>query len=183
MNEEWKDIKGYEGLYQVSNLGRVRSFDKEVIQKHYSGCNSKHIYKGRILKLRKQKNGYLIAYLTINKVQRKYFVHRLVAASFLHKEIDKNYVNHLDGNPTNNNVNNLVWCTQSENIKYAYDNGTKIPPHQRKIEQYDLNGFYIKTWNSQSEIERELKIKQANISKVCLGKRNHTGGYVWKYAE
>ena len=106
MNEEWKDIKGYEGLYQVSNLGRVKSYDKEVIQKHYSGCDTKHIYKGRIMKLRKNKNGYMLAYLTINKKQTKYLVHRLVASAFLHKDFGKNYVNHLDGNPTNNNVNN-----------------------------------------------------------------------------
>ena len=183
MKEEWKDIKGYERLYQVSNYGRVRSYDREVIQKHYSGCDTTHIYKGKVMKLRQNKNGYMIAYLTKNKRQTKYLVHRLVAEAFIPHEPNKNYVNHLDNDSTNNNVTNLEWCTQSENIKYAYDNGTKTPPHQKRIEQYYLNGDYIKTWDSQSKIEKELGVKQANISKVCLGKRKQTGGYVWKYAE
>lgn len=183
LNEEWRNIEGYEGLYQVSNYGRVKSLDRLVNQKHYSGCNTKHLYKGKILKLRKSYNGYIFAYLTKNKIQKKYLVHRLVARAFLKRESNEDYVNHLNCDLTNNTVENLEWCTQSHNIKYAYDNNTKMPPHMRKVNQYDLLGNFVKQYDSLNEASRCTGTYSANIRKCCLGKRNQTGGYKWKYTE
>ena len=182
--EEWVDIKGYEELYQVSNMGRIRSKDRVFHQLHYSGHYAEHLLKGKIMKIGKDKKGYCRIGLTDkNGNQKTYSIHRLVGLHFLKRPEGKNYINHLDCNPSNNKANNLEWCTQSENIQYAYDNGTKVAPHTRKISQYDTQGNLIKIWNSQAEIERTLGIKQAKISKVCLGKRNHAGGYKWEYIE
>ena len=181
--EEWRDIQGYEGLYQVSNHGRVRSLDRIGYQKHWQGGLSRYVHKGKVLKARKQRNGYMTVDLRRNGKFERFLIHRLVGSHFLEKPEGKNYINHLDVNPENNRSDNLVWCTQSENIQYAYDNGTKIPPHMRKVAQYDLDGNFIRMWNSQAEIERTLHIFQANITKVCRGKRNQTGGFKWQYIE
>lgn len=177
------DIKGFEGLYQISNLGRVRSVDRVVFQRHYSGCMSRYIYRGKIIKPCNLGNGYLSARLNKQGKPHWILVHRLVGMHFLEKPEGCDYINHKDFNRSNNRADNLEWCTQSENIQYSYDHGTKIPPHMRNISQYDSNGRLIKIWRSQSDAERGTGIKQANISKVCLGKRSHAGGFKWQYTE
>ena len=161
--EIWKPIKGYEGLYLISNLGRIKSLDRTVYQLH--------------------KDGYARVGLHKNGEMKTYSVHRLVGEHFLEKKPGKDYINHLDCNKANNNVNNLEWCTQSENIQYAYDNRTKIPPHQKKVSQYDMTGNLIQVWESMAEAARSLGLQQPNISKVCLGKRSQTGGYKWAFTE
>lgn len=182
-SEQWKDITGYEGWYQISNHGRVRSVDRIGCQRHWRGGQSKYLYKGQIRIPYKRKNGYVCITLRKDGVNKTFNIHRLVALHFLPRVEGKEYVNHLDANPDNNHVSNLVWCTQSENIKYAYDNGTKKPPHEKKISQFDMDGNLIKVWKSQAEIERTLGIYQANIHKVCRGKRKMAGGFKWEYAE
>lgn len=184
MEEIWKDIPNYEGLYQASNLGRIRSLLREWKQKHYSGINSHYKKEGKIMKLRERNgNGYLYVALTKNKKQKKYLVHRIIAKTFLKRKESENYINHLDCNKKNNRIDNLEWCTQSHNIKYAYDNKTKIPPHMRKIKRMDLNNNYIDEFISIQEAGRQTKIKASNIGKCCRGKRNHAGGYKWQYIE
>ena len=184
MNKEiWKDIPGYENLYQISNLGRVRSLDRQWKQKHYSGNDSHYLLKGKILKIREDKNThYLYIGLTKNKKQTKYSIHKLVAMTFLERKENENYINHLDNNKYNNRVDNLEWCTQSHNIKYAYDNKTKIPPHMKKVNQI-LNGEIINTFVSLQEAFRNTGIQATNIRKCCVGERNHAGGYKWKFVE
>ena len=181
--EIWKDIKGYEGLYQISNHGRVRSLDRVVYQKNKSGGLSKHIYKGQILKSRENRNGYYTIGLTKDRYQKHFSVHRLVGEHFLEGRENKNYINHIDCDKSNNHASNLEWCSQSENIQYAYDIGTKRPPHMRRVGQYDDNGNLISIWESESEAGRALGIQQSNIYKVCRGKRKKTGGFNWKYIE
>ena len=182
--EIWKDIKGYEGIYQISSWGRVRSLDHVFYQKHYSGIMAKHEIKGKIMKLHKRLNGYMCIGLTNKEGKNKtYSIHRLVGIHFLEKPEGKDCINHLDSNPSNNHVSNLEWCTQSENIFYAYRYGNMIPPHQRKVGQYDLNGNLIKVWISQTEAARQLGIHQSNIYKVCSGKRETAGGFKWQYTE
>lgn len=117
--EIWKDIEGYEGLYQVSNYGRVKSFDQFINQKN----NSKALRKGRILKQSKNKDGYLRLRLVKNKKGKTFFVHRLVAKTFISNPRKLNEVNHKDGNKENNNADNLEWCNRSENISHAYKLG------------------------------------------------------------
>ena len=160
MNKEtWKDIKGYEGLYQVSNFGNVRN------------------KKFKILKPRKNKNGYFQVNLSKNNKHKNYYIHRLVAIMFLKNEYDYSCINHKDENKLNNNINNLEWCS------YSYNNNYGIMKNlcSKAVLQYDKNHNLIKEWNSINEIERNLNIFHGSISKCCQGKLKSTGGYVFKY--
>lgn len=116
--EIWKDIQGYEGIYQVSNLGRVKSFPKT----RNIGKNLRH-YPGMIRKLQINKNGYVYVELSDNKKPKLIRVHRLVAIAFIPNQENKNAVNHKDGNKSNNCLENLEWCTNSENRQHAYNIG------------------------------------------------------------
>ena len=109
--EEWKDIEGYEGLYQVSNLGNVRAL------KFYHSRNNVHLLKPTV-----NKYGYCVVSLHKDKKVKQYRVHRLVAIAFLPNPDNLPYVNHIDCDKTNNSLTNLEWCTQSENVKHGYDN-------------------------------------------------------------
>ena len=116
--EKWKPIKGYEGLYEISDLGRVKSLPK------LSGnCCRKEI----ILKNNTTKDGYHYVTLAKNNKQRSVRVHRLVAASFIPNPDSKETVNHKDGIKLNNHVHNLEWATRSENVQHSYDVGLKKP--------------------------------------------------------
>lgn len=177
--EVWRDIKGYEGLYQASNLGNVRNAKTK-----------------RILKQAKDKCNYCIVSLSKQSKHKTITVHTLVAKTFIIKpnQNQKLQVNHKDGNKSNNNANNLEWITPSQNLKHAYKNGLKrindwqkkfIANQGRKLSkktiQYDLNGIFIKEWNCVRDIERELKISNESISHCCTGKTKTAGGYKWKY--
>ena len=170
MKEEWRDIEGYEGLYQISCLGRIKSLK----------CG-----KERILKLGSNPLGYSIVGLYKNGQQKFFTVHRIVAKTFISKSNDKSEVNHIDGNKKNNKVNNLEWTTRSENIKHAIKNGLFIfkpyVPKAKKIEQLDLNNNLIKTWNSCKEIVEELEVDNTHIYECCTSKRKTAYGYKWKY--
>ena len=113
--EIWEDIDGYEGLYQVSNLGRIKSFVKWDVYNKYH-------YEERILKPFKNNKGYLEVSLVKDKIRSNKFIHRLVANAFIPKKQGKNIVNHKDFNPLNNNVENLEWVTQKENTIYSVEN-------------------------------------------------------------
>lgn len=117
--EIWKDIKGYEGYYQVSNTGSVKSLTREVNRSD----NKKGFYKSRILKLNQDKKGYLRVKLTKNSKAKTFKVHRIVADHFLKKSIHNKEINHLDGNKKNNKISNLEVCNSSENAIHAILNG------------------------------------------------------------
>ena len=130
-HEVWKDIEGYEGLYQVSNTGRVRSL------------NYKRQNKIKTLKLFKTYRGYYRVSLIKDKKKKDVFIHRLVAKAFLNSIPEKTYVYDKNGNKVDNSVTNLEWCTQSENIKHAYDTGLKMKYFGKKHWNYK-NGKYVK---------------------------------------
>lgn len=185
MEEVWKDVKGYEGLYQVSNLGRVKSLER----KQYS--NDK--FHGRILRERvlipniENKWGYLSNKLTKNRIEKIYKIHRLVAEAFIPNPLNKPQVNHKDGNKKNNYVYNLEWCTSSENLKHAWETGLQPDTREgksyraKKVLQYDFNGNIIAEYPSVKTAKRITKCY--HIGDVCNGKRNYAGNYLWKFKE
>lgn len=172
MIEIWKDIQNYEGLYQVSNLGRVKSIIKKIILKNMV-----------------DKCGYEYVHLSKNNVQKRKSIHRLVAETFLDNKNNLPCVNHKDENKQNNNINNLEWCTYSYNNNY----GTKIKKQSEKmlnnkkrskqVIQYNLKNDKINEYLSLREAERQTKIKYIDISKCCKNKRKTAGGYIWKFKE
>lgn len=169
--ELWKDIKGYEGLYQVSNLGRVKSLK-------YNQQNFEKVLKPNI-----HKNGYAFCIL---KGKGK-SIHRLVAEAFIPNVQNKPTVNHKNGIKTDNRVENLEWSTYGENLKHAYKTNLKTSTsnHLKKgIDQYSKDGAFIKHWESTKDIERELNINHASISGCCLHRKhyNTAGGYRWEFS-
>lgn len=164
--EEFRDVPGYEGTYEVSNLGRIRRNEK-------------------ILRPIKNKDGYLLVNLCKNGIMRKARIHRLVAYAFIPNPQNLPCINHKDEDKTNNAVNNLEWCTYEYNTNYGTRNeraGEKISEKLSKpVLQFDLNGSIIKEWPSTIKVEEELGINQGSISHCCLGHRNSAGGFIWKY--
>lgn len=120
MEEIWKSVSDWEGKYEVSSLGRVRSLDRKIKGRVLGYFTFR---KGRVLKLKKLvQNSYMVAVMNDNKIFYK-LVHRLVALAFIPNPKDKPCVNHIDNNPQNNHVSNLEWCTQKENVQHAYRQG------------------------------------------------------------
>lgn len=115
--EIWKDIEGYEGYYQISNNGRVKSVRRRI----YLGNGYTKFIEGRIRKAELSKHGYIRVLLSINGKNRKYFTHRLVANAFLNKIDGCDFVNHINGIKTDNRVDNLEWCTPAQNIRHAIE--------------------------------------------------------------
>lgn len=178
MREIYKDISGYEGVYQISNKGNVKS-----LSFNRSG-------KNRILKFGVN-DGYFVVMLYKNKLRKNCSVHRLVANEFIPNPDGKEQINHIDGNKVNNCVENLEWSTISENQihrfkvlnhkgpnfgKLGKDNNNSV-----KVEQYSKQGDFIRCWDSIMDVHRELGINSANISNCCRGRLKSVGGYKWKY--
>lgn len=173
-NEEWRDVVGYEGLYRVSNLGRVRT-----LHKRGGGCLVKA--KGGILRPCFIK-GYYAIRLRKDGKYKQHQLHRLVAAAFVTNPNNLPFVNHIDENGLNNNANNLEWCTHQYNINFGTRTKKVIAKLSKPISQYTMSGILIQTYSSLHEAWHKTGISIAHICNVCKGKRNHAGGFVWKYA-
>lgn len=167
--EEWRDIKDYEGLYQVSNLGRVKSLI------FWSNVHKKFFKREKIMKFGRNKQGYLTVVLCKDKIQTGKNVHRLVAEAFIPNPRKLQEINHKDENPSNNCVDNLEWCTHKYNINYGI--------RGKKVIQYDLKGNKIKEWNSAVEASKKTKICAGSICKCRSGSYKTAGGYIWKYKD
>lgn len=125
MTTLWRPVPGYEGRYEVSNDGQVRSLDR--ITPHNIGKNQR--IRGRLLSPVKNDSGYLCVWFRAGRKMRKCLrVHRLVAAAFIPNPEDKPEVNHLDNNPLNNRVENLEWCTRTENLQHMTNQGRRARP-------------------------------------------------------
>lgn len=127
--EIWKDIPGYEGYYQVSNLGNVQSLDRLIPYKDKTWS----LRKGRLLSQRLYVSGYLVVHLYKNNQNKDKKVHQLVASAFLTKDKYRNCVNHIDGNKLNNKLSNLEYLTNGENIKHAWDSGLMSHIHKERV--------------------------------------------------
>lgn len=185
MKEIWKDIFGYEGLYQVSNFGNVRSLDRAVWCSPSATRGSyKMKVKGRALNFSKSVDGYLRVALSKNSKSATTPVHRLVASHFIPNPGMLDQVNHIDGDKTNNYVDNLEWCTQVENARHAVKHGLFHPHNEREVIGTDANGNEFR-FKSAAEAGRTLSIDARSISSVCSGHnpyRHTAGGLKWKYA-
>jgi hypothetical protein len=174
MDEIWKDIKGYEALYQVSNLGRVKSCRREV--PHFRG--GKRVVRERILKNSIIKDGYYMVQISKQNVAVSRTVARLVAEAFLLKNGENLEVNHIDGNKKNNCVTNLEWITHSENQSHAIKNNLyKMFP----VVKLNSNGEEVESYPSVNDAARMNNLNTGNIWAVCEGKRIHVKGVFFKY--
>lgn len=165
MKEVWKDIPGYEGLYQASTFGRIKSLTK---------------YK-KVLTNYLQPNGYEAVQLYKNKTRRFCLVHRLVAKTFIPNPLKKPAVNHKDEIRNHNNVQNLEWVTNSENQNYGHCIERMAKSQGKPVCQYDLKGNYINTFYSGGDAERQTGINRYHISNVIHGRRKTAGGFNWKF--
>ena len=165
--EEWRDIEGYECLYQVSSLGNVKSLPRET-NNQFSWCE-------RILNPGKDKNGYLHVVLCNDGKTKTYKVHRLVANAFIPNPKNLPEVNHKDEDKTNNKVDNLEWMTSKENTRYS---------KAIAVNQYTKSGEYIRTWNCIKDIQYHLGYDPSSIVKCCkeIPNYNSAYGFLWKYA-
>lgn len=170
--EIWKDIKGYEGLYQVSNIGRVKSLPRTSRNKY----NTYQI-GGRVLKSIVDRTGYLHVVLQFNGNKRFSLIHRLVAETFLLPEVGKTEVNHKDENKTNNCVDNLEWCSRTYNMNY----GSRPNVHAKRVMQFTKDNKYITSFTSAKEAERKTGVNHGNICSCCRGNTKYAGGYKWTY--
>ena len=198
--EIWKDVVGYEGLYQVSNLGRVKSCAR------YINRHSKYVIHKKYVKEKILSCCYVAGYpcVPLSKERKRHLarVHRLVAIAFIANPENKEQVNHKDGNRANSNVNNLEWVTNTENQRHSWKYLNRQNPHKgkkfseetknkmrlhwktnlsvraKKVYCVELNKYF----NSINDACRELKIAR-HIHQCCEGKRHTCGGYHWKWAE
>lgn len=180
--EEWKPIKGYEGYYEISSFGRVKSLSRTIYTVWRNGEEGSYYQEGRILALkdcsrnRKGYQTYKQVCLSVNGKTKYSMVHRLVAEAFIPKIPGKDLVNHIDGNKHNNVVENLEWVTSSENVRHSINclpNKTITPI--RCVE----TGEVFKTM---SQAERATGVHHSGISMAASGKKRKTaGGYHWEY--
>lgn len=176
--EIWKDIPGYEGYYQISNLGRIRSLDR-----YANVCgNGKRLVKGRIIKSVKCTNGYYEAPLNRNGVRKVMLLHRVVANVFIPNPFNLPEVNHKDENIANNRADNLEWCTSKYNANYGTRNERMLVGRETKpVIQLDKDGNYIKRWSSMMDACREYGADISSMIRVCKGKQKTCKGYKWEY--
>lgn len=172
-SEIWKDVKGYEGLYQVSNLGRIWNVKTQ-----------------RILKPIDTGRGYFRVHLTTKNGKRKQeLIHRLAAIAFIPNPSGLPQVNHKDENPANNCIDNLEWCSQKYNNNYGTRKEKcaatlKQTMSYKDVAQIDMNtNEVIAIFPSQREASRQTKIPQGNIGKVLRKERKMAGGYYWRYVD
>jgi len=179
--EIWKDVGGYEGYYMVSSIGNIKGLSRRVASKN----KSTRIVRGRIFNLCVNAYGYPYFLLRRKGSYRVGTVHRIVALAFIPNPGNKRTVNHINGIKTDNRVENLEWATYAENNKHASDIGirkhyagctTALP-----IVQYDMEGNFIKEWESGNQAAISLKINNTSIGKCCKGKSQTAGGFKWKY--
>lgn len=172
--EVWADIKGYEGLYQVSNYGRVKS----LARYRKGNADSKVFQEEKVLKQYINNKGYCIVELCLDAKRKRYSVHRLVANAFIANNNNKEQVNHIDEDKQNNYVGNLEWCTCKENVNYGLHNEKISKTKGTKVVCSNDNGYYAE-FHSISEAGRVMGIPQQNISRCLSGKTRKAGGYYW----
>lgn len=189
MDKEWRPVQGFEGIYEISNYGEVKSLERK-----FTRGKGNYSRKEKILKNSSDKDGYPYVVLLKNKIRKTVKVHRLVAIAFLENNSLKEQVNHKDGIKSNPRADNLEWCTQSENQIHSYrvlknkpNNANmgkfgKYASRAKPIYQMDFNDNIIKEWDCAIDASKDLKISMSSISSCAGGNKNysHAGGFKWK---
>lgn len=198
LNEDWQDIENFEGLYKVSNYGRVKSLEKQLRCKIKN--NNKRTQKAKIKKIRYDKDGYCKVTLFKDGLRngKSFFVHRLVAKAFIPNPENKPVVNHKDGKKNNNKKYNLEWNTVKENTIHAIKNGLMNPKmpienfrkgkenlKARAVCMIDKNkNVVLKKFDTMKEASDFLKIKgTSGIGQCCRKEIKTAYGYIWRYVE
>ena len=176
MQEEWRDVVGYEGLYQVSNIGLVKSMQT------WRGTRE------RILKEKRADNGYCLVEIYKSKERKTHLIHRIVAEAFIPNPDNKPEIDHIDGTRDNNKIDNLRWCTRKENHNFPIyrkrrsnvmiGRTGKSNGKSRAVVCIDTSVVYFGT----REAQRMTGVNQGSISAVCRGKLKTAGGFRWQYA-
>lgn len=179
MKEIFKPIHGYEEKYMVSNLGNVMSL------------NYQNTKRAKIMSPVKHHLGYLLVHLGQNKIK---MVHTLVAEAFIPNPDGKKFVNHIDGNKSNNKVSNLEWVTSKENMNHAIRTGLRDPhknniqkggdnPTSKPVLQFTMDGVFVKRWECISEAARHINCNVCQINNNIAGRCKSCHGYIWRRPE
>lgn len=179
-DEIWRDIEGYEGLYQISNLGRIKRVARASKNKGTYG--SMYQYKEKILSPQENKRrfGYYEISLHKNKKEKRFKIHRLVACAFVPNPNNKPEVNHIDGDKRNNKATNLEWVTSSENKKHAWNHNLYNSDHRKKaIICNNTNTVY----ESVTEASIQLNCDRRSIHRVLKGEKDKVKGMSFSYAK
>lgn len=177
--EIFKDIYGYEGLYQISNFGNVKSADRERLGR--GGSIRK--CPGRILKPKINNKGYYqVDLFNSENKSKRFLIHRLVAETFLDNFNNYDQVNHIDNDHTNNHVDNLEWCNNYQNNLWKKGASSDKQHVAKTVLQYSLDGTLIKEWESAKAAEKD-GFDHSAISKCCRGILKTSKGFIWKFKE
>ena len=192
MEEEWRDIAGYEGYYQVSSLGRVMSMERWVQDR--LGMKAPYRIPPKILKPKRAYNGYLFVHLSKEGHAHPYRIHRMVAEAFIPNPDGLPTINHKDENKENNHVDNLEWCSIAYNNSYGTRlQRTATQPHNHAVVMLDMNGKQLRRFQSLNEAARHFiaegisvvskKVTANNIRMVCQHRHKTAYGYRWEFAD
>lgn len=168
IDEKWYPVKNYEGLYEVSDKGRVRSLK--------SG-------QPKILKPRRTIKGYLQVDLYKNGDRKFCYIHRLVAQTFIPNPDNLPQVNHISEDKENNSVHNLEWCDPKYNINYGNRNQKVADKNSKPVFQFTKDGEFVGEWKSAIDVERNLGYHQSHISSCCTGRLKFAYGFIWKFKD
>ena len=182
-NEEWRPVKGYEGIYEVSDYARVRSLDRYYPDKVFRrGKLRPYILYGHVLKQQISHKGYLLVPLRKDNKDKKCSVHRLVAEAFIPNPDNLPLVNHKDECKTNNRPDNLEWCDDKYNVNYGTGVKRGAQKRARTVEQYSLDGVLIATYLGVPAAADATGIKKPSIVSALRRENHICKGYEWKYA-
>lgn len=181
--EKWKPVIGFEGLYEVSNYGNVRSVDRTILRKNENPLN----LRGKMLPQYKYYGNSTIARYRVNlsKNCKRYTktVSRLVAIAFIPNPYNLPQVNHKDENPSNNRVTNLEWCSNKYNHNYGTRNYRQSLKLNKKVNVFTLSHEFIREYDSLKAAANDLHIDSSSITKVCKGKYKYSGNYIFEYSK
>lgn len=191
MREQWRSVVGYEGLYEVSDMGNVRGIARKVERVGRWGNVEQVSVPERMLSKKLNSNGYLRVSLSKDNVVKQAFVHRLVALAFLDKPDGRDYIDHLNGNRRDNRVENLRWVTQGENIRFAYAAGSRVyypMPAEARAKASRASSRPVvrsdgKWYPSTAAAARDLGVTTGHIGHALHGRCKTCKGFGFRYAK